>query len=153
MNQNYLAIQLLNFFKDHQNHHVIVIPNSNKHYDYEKSSILDYEDMQEIQKISQDLIKLKKSSTTPCKSRPRTRVRAHTSLTENRKTYAGKEVMIKTSFSQAPRNLPDISHLQTNSSQITRNVKNVLRRSTKSRLGNIYNGLKFRFTYNWKYSK
>jgi len=98
--------------------------------------------MQEIQKISQsmDALKQKKSATTAYKSRPRTRARAHTSLTENRKIYAGKEVMIKTSFSQVPRNLPDISHVPINTSQITRNVKNVLRRSTKSRLGNIYKG-------------
>ena len=103
--------------------------------------------MQEIQKVSNSLNSTKNNSSqlhAINKIRPRTRTRAHTSFTEKRQLYAGKEVMIKTSFSQVPRNLPDIMATPVpiiNSSQITRNVKNVLRRSTKSRLGNIYNGI------------
>lgn len=95
--------------------------------------------MKEIQKISQSL-KLKKQSAQiprhrPC---PSITIRAHTSFNDNRKLYGGKEVMIKTSFSQVPTSLPEITTIHPK--QVTRHVKNVLRRSTKSRLGNIYRG-------------
>lgn len=120
---------------EHHNNTVITIPQVNE---YERSSTFDFEDMAEINKITQQM---KQKSAMPTRSSRRaaiSRNRAHTSFNGNRKAYANKEITLRASFAKVPQSLPDIQPATLSASVVNRNIKSVLRKSTKSRLGNIY---------------
>ena len=125
----------------HHNNTIITIPHSYTLNEYERSSTFDFEDMAEINKITQQIQKQK--SAMPTRSSRRvafSRNRAHTSFNDNRKAYANKEITLRASFTKVPQSLPDIQPTAHSAGALNRNIKSVLRKSTKSRLGNIYKG-------------
>ena len=94
--------------------------------------------MCEINRLTKPLQNKQKSAIlTRSRTRPPTKARAHTSFNNQTRQACKTEINLKTSFSRLPQALPDITPFNIN---VTRNVKNVLRKSTRSRLGNIYKG-------------